>query len=365
MAEYMLSSSGISQVFSTEKTYADNLADLAESLQNIKNGLRINDYSCRVKIEQQLQKIIENLALQGGQMSSLGTTLEQILKQYTKTEQTIADHVTKKSIETSQGGNTTPHEKGVEEEGIDWSKELTGLAKKILPADFAPYITLLASGFTGSEVDSKIVSEFIKSAASKYKFLGNLADNGAKTAFMDLFGLGKYFKDGAPATTSGKFLQALSKEASSYKPDVGTAASAGKTIAKWGGVVASVVGNGISNYNEYSSGEISSGRAVAETVVETGVDIVKGIALTAAAATVVTAAVGSAPVLAVTAVAVGAGWVADKVCEAFTGKGVTEFVSDGIIDGAEKAIDVVSDVGSNICGAISSFGSGFANWAFG
>lgn len=361
MAEYILSSSGISQVFSAEKTYADNLAGLAESLQSIKNGLRINDYSSRAKIEQQLQNVIENLTLQSGQMSSLGNTLEKILNQYTKTEQTISDNVTKKTIKTPQGGNTTPQEKENKEEGIKWDKELTGLLKKVLPADFAPYITLLASGFTGSEVDGKIVSEFIKSAAAKYKFLGNWADNGAKTAVMDLFGLGKYFKDGVPATASERFLQALSKEAKSFKPDVGTAASAGKTIAKWGGVVASVVGNGIGNYNEYSSGEISGGRAVAETIVETGIDIGKTALITAGVA----AAIGGAPVVAVTAVAVGVSWGADKICEMITGKGVTELVSDGIIDGAEKAMDAVSDVGSKVCGAVSSFGSSFADWAFG
>lgn len=361
MAEYIVSSNGISQVFSAEKTYADSLAGLSESLQSIKNALRVNDYSSRIRIEQQLQKIIDSLTHQSGQMSSLGTTLEQILNQYTKTEQTISDNVTKKSTKTPQGGENTPQQNGADDEGIDWNKELLTLFKKVLPADFAPYVTLLANGFTGSGVDSKIISEFIKSASAKYKFLGNLADNGAKTAVMDLFGLGKYFKDGVPATASERFTAALTKELTAYKPNVGTAASAGKTIAKWGGVVASVVGNGISNYNEYSSGDISGGRAVAETIVETGIDIGKTALITAGVA----AAIGGAPVLAVTAVAVGVSWGADKICEMITGKGVTELVSDGLIDGAEKAIDAVADVGSKVCGAISSFGNSFADWAFG
>lgn len=359
MAEYMLRSNGINQVFSAEKQYANNIAELSESLLSIKNGLRINDYSSRAKIEQQLQQIIEALTHQGKQMNSLGTTLEQILNQYTKAEQTITENVTKKSITTQEGsGNTTPQDKGID---ISFEKDGINLLKKILPADFAPYITLLASGFTGNEIDGKIVSEFIKSAAAKYKFFGNLADKDAKTALSDLFGLGTYLKDGVPATASERFVKSLKQDLSSYKPDIGSAAKAGKTIAKWGGVVASVVGNGISNYNEYSSGEISGGRAVAETVVETGIDIGKTALISAGVA----AAIGGAPVVVVTTFAVGASWLLDKGCEALTGKSVTEFASDLVLDTAEKVADGISDVGGKVCDTLSSVGEGFAKWAFG
>ena len=115
--------------------------------------------------------------------------------------------------------------------------------------------------------------------------------------------------------------------------------------AKWIGVGLSGVINGFENYEEHGG---FTARAVAETVSETAIDVGKGILTTTVVAAGIGAAFGAAPAVAVAAVSVGVTWAADKICEKVTGKDLTEFISDTVLDKAEAVGKGVVDAGRNL-----------------
>lgn len=117
--------------------------------------------------------------------------------------------------------------------------------------------------------------------------------------------------------------------------DLLKAADGSKTALGWfttvGGIVLDAIGNGFENMEEYKSGEISLGRAIAETGTETAVGALIGAAIGSVvpgAGTVAGAIIGIAVTTA-----------ADTVCEWITDKDVAELVSDAILDAEEKRID--------------------------
>ena len=142
--------------------------------------------------------------------------------------------------------------------------------------------------------------------------------------------------------------------------------------AKAAGWALSLAANGVEGYVDYKDGKVSGGRAVANTVVRTGVDIAKGAALTAAVAAGFAMAGVAAPALAVagTVTIVSAGL--DFVCKRCTDKTVTQLVSDGIIDGSKKLADMgtkaynkakdvvtekIGSIGEKITGAVRATGA--------
>ena len=139
--------------------------------------------------------------------------------------------------------------------------------------------------------------------------------------------------------------------------------TAGKVAvaAKWVGTAVTVATSAVDNYQEYKSGEISVARSVAETVGESAVKVVTGVACKAAATAIVTgiAATVGAPAVATAAaigvVAVGISWAADKVCEAITGKDLAEATSDLVLDTAEKVGKAVGSAAKKVAGAVSGW----------
>ncbi len=139
--------------------------------------------------------------------------------------------------------------------------------------------------------------------------------------------------------------------------------TAGKVsvAAKWAGTALTVAGSAVDNIEEYKNGEISVGRAIAETVGESAVKVATGVACKAAATAIVTgvAATVGAPAIATAAavgvVAVGISWAADKVCEAFTGKNVAEAVSDVAIDTVKKVGKAVGSAAKAVTGKVSGW----------
>lgn len=134
-----------------------------------------------------------------------------------------------------------------------------------------------------------------------------------------------------------------------------------KGTCAWAGLALTVASNGISNYNEYKSGSVSAERAVAETITETAIDIGKNWLIGAAVAAGVAATVGSAPVLVVGALTVGVSMGLDYACKKITGanggeeKGLTETVSDLVLDVGSAAIEAGKKAVSGISNAIKSF----------
>lgn len=182
-----------------------------------------------------------------------------------------------------------------------------------------------------------------------------------------IFGIGNYF---------GKTTGAASKASSWSTRFYNNFQKAGaKEIAKvgWSSVALSGVINIFDNREEYKSGEISQGRAVAETVMETAVDVATDVVLTAGAAAAVGAtavalgATVAAPAVAVAAVAVGAKMALDGIALWATGgkKDFTEAASDAILDAGTAIGKGVANGAKKVGKAISSaLESIRPNWKF-
>lgn len=131
----------------------------------------------------------------------------------------------------------------------------------------------------------------------------------------------------------------------------------GTKVAGW---ALSLVANGFSNYEEYNkklgtNEEISKSRAVAETISETGIDILKGAAITAGVAAGCAALGVAAPAVVVGGIGVAVSVVADIACEKLTGSGVTEIISDTLLD-------VGTVVGKSITGAAANAKKAVSGW---
>lgn len=113
------------------------------------------------------------------------------------------------------------------------------------------------------------------------------------------------------------------------------------------------------NYKEWKSGEISVGRAVAETLGEVAVDWGIGILATAAAAALLPV---GAPAVAVGAAAAGVTWLADCICESFTGKGLTETISDAALDAGTAIWNAGTEAVSAIGDGLSEVGGAISDW---
>lgn len=113
--------------------------------------------------------------------------------------------------------------------------------------------------------------------------------------------------------------------------------------AKWAGYGMTAIISAYDNFVAETEGN-STGRKIAETIGETAVDIAVGAGVAAIAATV------GAPAVVTAAAGVLVKWAADSVCEHFTGKDFTEFVSDGVLDAAESVGKAAKKAASAISG---------------
>ena len=142
-----------------------------------------------------------------------------------------------------------------------------------------------------------------------------------------------------------------------------------KSIFAWAGVAVSAIANGFQNYDEAKSGKISTGRAVAETITETAVDVGTGL-LVGAAVSAGVAAVGwvSAPVIAVGAITAGVMVGADSICKWITksvtgeSKGLTETVSDFVLDVGEATVKAGKKIVSGVANAVSDAGKAVSSF---
>lgn len=146
------------------------------------------------------------------------------------------------------------------------------------------------------------------------------------------------------------------KDAISFSDYTG-ANGVGKAVCSWAGILFSGVTNYFSNREEQkkSNGTMSDERVIIETVTETVVDtVVMGVAKGAMTALVGTAIATTAPFAAapvvVAAVTEVAFWGIDAAVEYFTGQGITEWVSDGLITIGENVGNAVKTVGKSVAG---------------
>lgn len=208
-------------------------------------------------------------------------------------------------------------------------------------------------------------SEAVKSVWDAWKSMGTdiknmgkakriMASDTYKASWADkIFGSGDFFNrtvGKASKTTSSwgsRFYNNFKKGFPKAAKDVG-----------WISMALSGVVNIFDNKEEYERGDISKGRAVAETITETAVDVAVDVTLTAAAAAAVgatTVALGAtvaAPAVVVGLAAAGGKMVLDGVALWATGgkKDFTEVVSDGIVNAGTAICEGVSK-GAKMVGA--------------
>lgn len=260
-------------------------------------------------------------------------------------------------------------------EGADWEKfglKILGKAGFFggITSAVVSLFTNKDSGASGTVSSLKNLSSIAKTASKWYdsnKKLNKLSRMGKKYAdnirHKRLFGLNDIKSNMANGQWSraGKWGERFKANFKAYGSPIDDF-KAGGSKAVWAGlgIGLDLASNGFGNYDEYKRGEISGGRAFAETVTETVVDTYKDWLIGAAVAATITATVGSAPVLVVGAatVAVSAGldWVTKKITYAVSGeeKGFTEAVSDLILDGAKAAGKAATQAGRKIAGIVKN-----------
>lgn len=210
--------------------------------------------------------------------------------------------------------------------------------------------------------------DWVKNLLSSGKFLSKVIGGGASAVskggdiiswLQELTGFSKPIKSLNTTGFGDTWWKSFSKQFTSDLNFSGakTTAEKVKVGAKWAGHVLTFLTNGYENYQEADSGGISAGRAVAETVLETGVDI--GLAaLSTATVSGVAAALGfvGAPAVAIGAGAAMAVWAANGVCKWICHDDkmdIGEVIADGVCDGiewtAKKVSDGVKTAWKNVC----------------
>jgi uncharacterized protein YukE len=235
-------------------------------------------------------------------------------------------------------------------------------------------IRKIIEGATSDTVDVGGIAKGSKSLISgiynMYKNVGKLEKlsrmnpgQAVKTGFKRFFGLDKAFTGSLlPSTAKGfgtRFYNNFQKQWS--KGLEGYTTKGAKGVLAWAGVAVSAVANGFQNYDEAKSGDISAGRAVAETITETAVDVGTGLLVGAAvSAGIAAAGFVSAPAIAVGAATAGVMVGLDAVCKwatkSITGeeKGFTETVSDFVLDTGETVVKHAKAVTSSVVKGVSN-----------
>lgn len=188
---------------------------------------------------------------------------------------------------------------------------------------------------------------------NRYNKIGRAIGTSNSTGYFlkDFFGLNKVGHASTASSASARFYNNLHNTTSPYNLSNILDTFTGKngvitSVASWAGVALSGISTAFSNIEEQkkSSGNMSTGRVVAETISETAIDTVVTYAGGAVIGAAITAATGAVAAPAVVAVATGVAIAGINAgVEALIGQSATEWVSDTILNAASAVGDVVAD----------------------
>lgn len=219
-------------------------------------------------------------------------------------------------------------------------------------------------------IDTKDVLSLLKGADGLAGQIAGMAGKKAADRNWADFWLGNISKsifddlDGVKPASSGwaKWKAYMKKELSmeDYKFSVGRnakAASNVKAATKWAGAALSFAITALDNKEE--QGGVMNGRAWEETIVETGLGALEGLAVGAAVGAAA-AAIGGAPVLVAGAATVGVTWLVDMGYKAISGSrdGLIEDASDWVCDRVETAGKAVGNWAKSTWNSVTDFFSG-------
>ncbi len=322
----------------------EDFAEIYKELQTSKESLKYLKKSlAKLKSEPLLARIdracerIEECAVKS---TTMKTSLENIIVRYEKAEKESCS----KSVERIDASVVSTTE-NVFQETYAGVNVVSDIIDKLFDLDKGIIGKAGGAGAIAKTIIDVITGDWTKAKTigSTIKNVGGIVDKIAYNVKQS----GAKWAEGFFKTTKRASKGFVSELSENLKKGVCGSSGAGFPT----GVVLSGIANAFGNYDEYKAGEISGTRAVAETLVETGVDIGKDALIMAG----LTAATGGTGLL-VSAGAVAVGWAVDWVSESIFGEKVTEVVSDALIDGAKAVGEFFADTGeviADVAGAVT------------
>lgn len=344
--EFEIKTGTIRQLAADISDNANGLAAARTTVANVRKSCAIWS-SSRQSILSSLRTIETNLQKEEASVKKLGSSLQDIASLYEETENNIVGAIDKNSTSNIW----------------EWSDTWKVIGSFGTPGGVAAAIGNLATG--GADAENIISScKFLSSAIGTAATACTKGDTTASW-WRYFTGMNDATVDFAGSSLGGAFTSSFKKQFSDL--NFGNATEVGdkiKVATKWAGHALTVAKNGVENFQEYKSGDISAGRAVAETVVQSAVDIGMG-ALATAGITAAAVAIGvGAPVAAVGVGAAFVTWAANGVCKWATGgKDVGEVVADAVCDigegkiGAKAVSDGAKTVAKGVGEAVNSVGN--------
>ncbi len=333
------------------KRLAENLDAIERKLnkigseaEEIGNNVKISSTSART-IQKNLQFISSEINRSAESVGKLSSGLSQSVSWYAQSEKEISGAgeavipITSEQASTGTSGETSDTKGGI----LSWS-------------DFWKFVS--EAGIIGSGLAAIFnmvtgdgsAKNWINSGKYMLKMIGNGLSAVGKAKWKDyLLGLKDSFEKMDMSSVSSAWRSYWAKTADDLTFETGgiTVKNA-KVATKWGGYILTSFANGFENYEEYqnSGGQMTAGRAVAETVIETGVDIGLGVVGGAAVAAGAAALGVTAAPAVVTGLAVaGVTWAANGICEWITGgDDIGETVANGVCDGFSAAKNWLGNV---------------------
>ena len=287
-----------------------------------------------------------------GRARKLSSSVKQVSARFDQTEASTGRGLsTGEKAPTTDGGGG-----GGGGSWFDWSaikvtwKDIIKLVKEggIIGAGLGLLGNLIYNISTGG-TPAKTVLSILKDAS---KLVGGIAKGFSKNSFNWL-GL---VKSGEKMSLG----EAIGKIAEDYSFGNATNVSGKIAVgAKWAGQILTVATTFYENFFEDTEGN-STGRKFAESVGESAVKVIGGLAIGAVASTL------GAPALVAGAIGVVAVWALNSGFKAFTGKEAAESISDFILDNApgffQGVADTVKNAAEEVGNAVRKTGEVLSGW---
>lgn len=325
-------------ILSAANEYNDQRRELASCISRLRGVKSYRVMSGREfsSIYRVLGKVIDSLEDDKKNLKKLHEGLIAVKEEYTRYENKITEHMEIK-------GAADVLDKVLDEVG--WS----AIGNAGIVGGFVSTIGRFATS-------DKEVQDYLGLLSNTISVVGNgaklLGGRGTYVKWKEAFGLYEAF-EGLDMSAPGKaFTSSFEKQMSGFRPNATTVGEKIAVGAKWAGAILTGAMNLCDNIEEFKGQDGKLGRILAETGVETAVDIGLGMVATAGVTALAAAAgITAAPAVVAGAAATGVVWAANKVCKWVTGgKDIGEVAADAVCGGVEMIAE-----GCN----------SFVKWAFG
>ncbi|MBO5474615.1 MAG: hypothetical protein J6A08_12665 [Lachnospiraceae bacterium] len=360
-----------------EENLVNELDRIADEVNNIGHNLAFK-VSSKSNIRVRIKIAKSSIDVHKNAMVSMKSALSDVLDVYERNEQQLVGHAPQIRNPTAETtASVIVEEKDFLEVFTDeialnygWDEILAGAGYIGTIRDL---INDIKNGKTWEDFaeSGMKVYDFISEAVQtlkRYKKIGNAV--GKKTAMAwwakSITGLKPLGRASTAKNPVTRFVNNLTNKTSPFNAqfkniikDFKGGNGVGKAVASWASVAVTGVTNWFSNKEEQnaSGGTMSDGRVIAETITETvidtaltyGTNIVVGAAVTTALGTVAAPGVLVVAASGLIVAGVNAG------VKALTGKNVTEWASDAILDAGEVIGNAVGNAAKKVSGAIGSW----------